>query len=254
MWIKSLGLFIADKYILHSKSQWLNDSIINCFQTLLKSQYPNFQGFQNTQLRKTLKFETINWEQPFIQILHVNGNHWIVVSNIYSEKGCIDIYDSQCKYISKATLRQICCFLNPNIRVIKFGLVNIQWQPTDCECGLFAIAVATELANGNNPSKFRFSVEKMRQHVLECFENENFVMFPSSDRVITEKYNKVVVESLFCTCYMPFDEKQKMRSCDHCQILHHLDCFPSASTSLKWHCPTCTDHLNWPHCDWFFLV
>ena len=146
LWIQQLGIFIEDMYILQSNTQWLNDNIINCAQKLLKTDYPNIQGFQNTQLGKKLSFKMIDWEHPFIQILHVNGNHWVTVSNVGCEKGFINIYDSQYRYVSKATLRQICCFLTPDTRIMKFGLVNIQRQPTNCECGLLAIATATEVA------------------------------------------------------------------------------------------------------------
>ena len=39
------------------------------------------------------------------------------------------------------------------------------------ECGMFAIATATLLANGDNRSTSTFDQQAIREHLLKCFEN-----------------------------------------------------------------------------------
>ena len=151
-WISSLGLYMTDKFVLQSSTQWINDNIINvAHQTMIKRNVPSINGFQHTQLGKKLQFKIIDSKSPFIQILHVSGNHWVVVSNINCSKDVINIYDSLYTHVNKATLYQLFTFFKPQTRLVKLGLVNIQKQTNNCDCGLFAIAVAFELAAGNDP-------------------------------------------------------------------------------------------------------
>lgn len=223
VWVQDLGLFDSDKYVLLSRTQWLNDNIINCSQKLISSEC-SYKEFQNTQLGKKLSFKKIEWTDQFIQILHT-GNHWPTVSNVNCIEGSVNVYDSKYKHISKDTLRQICSFLRSKYDVVKFHLVNIQTQPNDCDCGVFAIAVAMELAVNSDPSKFRYNVSQMRNHLLDCFEARKISIFPKqSDRNVTEKYVKVVIEPVYCICRMPFDERKHMRRCNNCCKPYHGMC------------------------------
>ena len=63
-------------------NQWLNDKIINVAQKLLKRSHPEVNGLQKTYLGETLT-------------LHINGNHWITISNVFSQRNeIISVYDS----------------------------------------------------------------------------------------------------------------------------------------------------------------
>ena len=46
------------------------------------------------------------------------------------------------------------------------------------DCGLFAIASATSLAFGEDPSTREYCQAKMRTHLLKCFVNKYFELFP----------------------------------------------------------------------------
>lgn len=46
--------------------------------TLIGSQFPNLAGLQPPEYRQDLSFPII--QDPFVQILHVSGNHWITVA------------------------------------------------------------------------------------------------------------------------------------------------------------------------------
>ena len=204
---------MTDKFVLQSSTQWINDNIINVAQTMIKRNVPSINGFQHTQLGKKLQFKIIDSKSPFIQILHVSGNHWVVVSNINCSKDVINIYDSLNTHVNKATLYQLFTFFKPQTRLVKLGLVNIQKQTNNCDCGLFAIAVAFELAAGNDPLSQRFITNEMRHHVINCFEKGEIQLFPKEivKRRVQSQYNKVITEMLVCSCFMPFDEKREMR-------------------------------------------
>ena len=237
---------MTDKFVLQSSTQWINDNIINVAQTMIKRNVPSINGFQHTQLGKKLQFKIIDSKSPFIQILHVSGNHWVVVSNINCSKDVINIYDSLNTHVNKATLYQLFTFFKPQTRLVKLGLVNIQKQTNNCDCGLFAIAVAFELAAGNDPLSQKFITNEMRHHVINCFEKGEIQLFPKEivKRRVQSQYNKVITEMLVCSCFMPFDEKREMRKCSHCKVPHHIHCFPTARGNENWLCPTCDMYIN----------
>ena len=54
-----------------------------------------------------------------------------------------------------------------------------QKQKGSKDCGLFSIAIATALAFGAHPSKLKFDQLKMRQHLVNCFNKECMIPFPS---------------------------------------------------------------------------
>ena len=68
-WIKDLKLRESDRVSLLNGND-VNDSIINAAQCLLKSQFSEIEGFQNTLLAHHLKFKPTPNNTLCIQILH----------------------------------------------------------------------------------------------------------------------------------------------------------------------------------------
>ncbi len=95
----------------------------------------------------------------YVQILHINNNHWVTVSNInfFSEKDERErmlIYDSLVpKKIDLDLKKQVCSFVCPVSSNFRFDVINIMPQPNSYDCGIFAIANATELLHGKNPTR-----------------------------------------------------------------------------------------------------
>ena len=56
--------------------------------------------------------------------------------------------------------------------------MSVQQQENFYDCGLFAIAFAFHLAQGDEPSALNFDCKKLRQHLVECFEKEILSPFP----------------------------------------------------------------------------
>ena len=184
VWIDSLKLSIQDRAILEVPGKWLNDKIIYAAHMLLKSiSGDEVDGFQDTQLGKNLVFSPVCPYNKFIQILHVDGNHWILVSNIRSLDGgvcynSVCIYDSLKTSISLDTKKQICSLVKPKEAQFIFDVLNVQHQTNLSDCGLFAIAFATELVYQQSPVFCDFNTSVMRSHLLTCFESGVMKRFP----------------------------------------------------------------------------
>ncbi len=56
--------------------------------------------------------------------------------------------------------------------------VPCQYQKGSKDCGLYAIAWAYELANGNRPECIAFEQTRMRAHLMACFEKRKMSHFP----------------------------------------------------------------------------
>jgi len=46
------------------------------------------------------------------------------------------------------------------------------------DCGVYSIAYATAVALGRLPTKLTFRQNSMRAHLVRCFYNDKFTMFP----------------------------------------------------------------------------
>ena len=74
---------------------------------MTQSQFPLLAGFHNSLLGQNLSSPVTN--EVFIQILHVEGNHWIAIEHISSD--CVNIYDSVHSSVSTDTKLQIASML-----------------------------------------------------------------------------------------------------------------------------------------------
>ena len=94
LWLKveSIALHDTDKQIILD-GKWLWGTHLTAVQLILKSQFLNFNGLKDTSLILS-KGNTIISES--IQVLHVNGNHWVTVSTLDSGNSNFDVtlYDS----------------------------------------------------------------------------------------------------------------------------------------------------------------
>ena len=129
--------------------EMLSDIPINIAQSLFKKQFPDIKGLQPTvyQLRNqamedgTVQLDSTNQ----LQIIHCRGNHWIVASSVGCTKGMVNIYDSLYTSLDETTILLVSSL---------FGC-QYQMQRGGTDCGLFAIAVITAIANGKDPSQLQ---------------------------------------------------------------------------------------------------
>ena len=132
--------------------EMLSDIHINFAQSLLKRQFPNLRGFQSTlyQQKEAQCCNSEVWNDQ-LQIVHSRGDHWIAASSIGCVNGGVNVYDSFYTALDETTERVLCKLFytsTPNIKML-----SMQKQVGGRDCGLFAIAVITAIANGKDPSK-----------------------------------------------------------------------------------------------------
>ena len=256
MWVPKLGLPLEDKTILQS-SQWLNDNIVHAAHQLLKQSFTAIEGLRSPQLGRSLSFKHISSQKKYLQILHVDGNHWIGVSNIglYSQEPVSKkafVYDSLVQEnMASNTKQQICSFVRPSSKSFRFEIMNIMAQQNSSDCGLFAIANITELAYGGHPGRCLWDKTKLRGHLLTCLEQNRIMPFPKlKERRVpfsgAVKYS--IKEDIHCICRMPYDNVSDMICCCHCLVWFHCSCISiedvTEYSKKKWICTKCQDLFN----------
>ena len=111
----------------------------------------------------------------------MNNNHWVMVSNIDTSLDNVvkDIVLSLVpKKICQDIKMQICSCTRPVSNKFMFDIMNVMPQVTSYDCGLHAIASATEILHGRNPSKCLWDTGQMREHLMKCFEKQMLTQFP----------------------------------------------------------------------------
>jgi len=50
-----------------------------------------------------------------------------------------------------------------------FNIVDVMRQTNTYDCGVFAIAAATDIVYGKDPAMSKWNVFEMRSHLMQCF-------------------------------------------------------------------------------------
>ena len=119
-------------------------------------------------------------------------------------------------------------------REMVVNVPRLQQQDNSSNCGLFAIANAVEICFNQYPWEKRvlFKRDKMREHLVKCFEDEKFTRFPSNK----DSFNKLITRyiSTTCPCRMS-DSMDQLVSCRLCKLLWHKICITS-NRNICHHC------------------
>ena len=176
-WIKDPFLTLYDKSKIENPYEWLSDAIINAAQQLLKQQSNcKIGGFQNTNYGKGYRFQ--HEEGDFVQVLHVSKSHWITVSNIGCSVDTINVFDSAYAFIDMDGRKQISSIIKPKGDTLTLNFVNIQHQGNGSDCGLFALACATDIVHGRDPFLSYWDTKEMRSHFDEMYGSKTDDMLP----------------------------------------------------------------------------
>ena len=198
---------------------WLTDKEINASQNLLRKQHPWCNGFQDTCLSTCNQFQVQSNE--FVQIYNANQNHWVLLSTVGCSKDEINVYDSLYRFLHYDTMVTISNLLQTENGTITVHLPEVQKQTNGSSCGLYAIAFATTLLNGQNPSLTRYNQAEMRPHLRRCLLAGEMSDFPmGSDGVCLPQ--KTFNLKISCHCKKP--DTRNMKSCKTCGIQCHLSC------------------------------
>ena len=126
---------------------------------------------------------------------------------------------------------QICPEKNDELKLL---LMKTQHQKDGVSCGLFAIANATALAFGLNPSELVYDQSDLRSHFILCCLNKKIQPFPfiQSRKCRNWRPSSYLKCPLYCKCKMPFSENdvgfpdrfRTIVECKGCQNWYHLNC------------------------------
>ena len=158
------------------------------------------------------------------------------------------LLDSKASSTLSSSLQcQLASIYNPQeLDKLTVEIAPVQQQ---IDCGLFAIAFATDLAHGNDPVKVQYDQQSMRQHLYSCLDAGKLVPFPHRSRFsrgLKTCSREFSVVMLYCVCKLPecYDD---MVECDDCCFWYHYSCvnFDQSSAQgtgvedLNWKCPQC---------------
>ena len=145
-WLKvgSITLYLDDKQSILNGER-LTGSQITVAQSLLKTQFPHFNGLEDTLLLFHEKRKHGPICPETVQILHVDGNHWITVSSSGCKNGDdngneldITVYDSIYFRLSKHTEILLAKLLQTKQRAFTVKISSVNKQAGTDDCGVFA--------------------------------------------------------------------------------------------------------------------
>ena len=115
----------------------------------------------------------------FVQVLHEN-NHWVTVSSsLESATSVVYLYDSlQKERLNKNLVKQITRLRKCKDAELRIISKVVQQQRNGYDCGIFAIAFATDVAYNHKPEQRTYNQSVMRKHLLAQLENETMSAFP----------------------------------------------------------------------------
>ena len=96
--------------------QMLTDWHINAASMMLQRQFPEVRGLQHTVLGQNLSFRVI--EPPFVQILHVDNNHWMTI--ICIEDTLVKMYNSVHRSVDTDVTTQAASMIKSSSDYISF--------------------------------------------------------------------------------------------------------------------------------------
>ena len=166
----NINLYHEDKVLVET-NQRLSDKHINFAQAMLHGQFPQCGGLKSTLLQGWHKYSS---GIKMVQILHVHGDHWVVISNLMSSGYEIRLYDTVYTDIDQSTKALLIKMFDKEVYITMDG--ELQKQKGDTDCGAFCIAVATSLLYNLVPGPFEQSLHW--PHLIHCLENKLMISFP----------------------------------------------------------------------------
>lgn len=147
---------------------------------LLKKNFPviHVDGLVDPAVNSSL---VVPATSEFPQVVNT-GSHWVRLSTISTTPGTVKIFDSLYHKPSSVAAEYACRMLMYPGDTVTFMNEKVQRQVSSNDCGLFALAFATDLCHGLDPAIQRYDQGSMRQHYVDCLENGTMVPFPKTTR------------------------------------------------------------------------
>ncbi|XP_038069265.1 uncharacterized protein LOC119738441 [Patiria miniata] len=182
LWVPELGLRAKDRVLL-TDGEWLTDNHIVAAQQLLHRQFPALEGLQEPVLGNVLQFKPI--VSDGIQVIQNGSNHWVTLRKL-GEK--VKVMDSKNMGLTRQLTHQVinlCGVVDSNNDddeagngTLEVRLPRMHRQRGSSDCGVFAVAYATEMAFQGNPELVVYEQKRLRRHLEACLECREMKPFP----------------------------------------------------------------------------
>ena len=155
----------VDRAIL-DKTGWLSDMHLEAANVLLREAFPAVDGLQNPIFQQNMSFSVPSFE--FVQFLLVNKNHGLVISNIGEEMDTVCIYDSMQNRPDGECISLVTRYVQCPDSHITIKVMNVQLQDNGYACGELAVAFATSLFHGEDPTQLHY--KELCSHFKNCVD------------------------------------------------------------------------------------
>ena len=124
--------------------------------------------------------------------------------------------------------------------------MNVCKQSGIKDCGLYAMAYATTLCDGEMPHSKDYIQSELRNHLYNCLQRSTALPFPSVHRHLEpgQVVKKKIPVIVHCSCRLPETTTIRMIECTNCDVWFHEMCEvinPKAwdDESYAWLCSKC---------------
>ena len=170
------------------------------------------------------QLQCVPWKKlnNFIQIFHINENHWICAERNTNTNN-IQIYDSLNKNLKRKYLGVVARYACLKDDIIKLDIMNVHQQRNTFDCGFFALAFAMTLAIGKHPTQFNF-VDVRGDSIKILNSNKK-----DYSTVVSSRRNKIIKHlsaQIYCVCRSFYinEPDKSMTACDNCNKWFHDAC------------------------------
>ena len=101
---------------------------------------------------------------------------------------------------------QITSLVCTPLKQVILRFMRVQSQKGCNDCGVFALAFATTLCNGECPTSMTYNQKSMRKHLLDCFVNGKMEIFSTTKRKKITRPISIVKVNIICNCRQPEDD------------------------------------------------
>ena len=154
-------------------------------------------------------------------------------------------FTTECTELHPDLKNQIAALLCTTEDAIQVKYMDTQMQSGSNDCGIFVIAFASALANGEHPRTYQLDQPKMQKHLIDSLEVQLSSTFPVKRTRRADKYKVLSTIPVYCSCRMPEQAGCTMIRCCTCKEWYHIGACvtvgPEAlDSATKWFCSRCT--------------
>jgi hypothetical protein len=255
--------FTAEIRSIITNGEWLDDRHMHLASEMIKEQYGGFDGLLRTQrvpFNDRFNEGSFIYSDTFpkaegdcIQMHNVEGQHWVVSARINDKVYLLDSlggpsYHGSCAPEIHPKLElQLCAIYGKAGKSLRIHFTEILKQTDFSSCGVHAIANAQYIAAYRRvPNDVRYKHNRMRSHLLECFEGSKFTDFPASKipaKLVQDVVRVKDLDPTHCFCGLA-----PMLACDSCTTWIHFPCAGfrncnyntvKATLPKRWLCSNC---------------